>query len=73
VASNERLLTAHTVKVDEFFYPQNFNCGVSFCAAGAKPIVQALLEELPGQFLTYMRSRGIKPLNISPDTMPSSC
>ncbi|KAG9457545.1 hypothetical protein H6P81_002053 [Aristolochia fimbriata] len=24
-------------------------------------VVQSLLEELPGQFLTYMRSRGIKP------------
>lgn len=41
--------------------------------AGAKPLVQALLEELPVQFLTFIRSRGIKPLNVSPDTMPSSC
>ncbi|KAI3968490.1 hypothetical protein MKX01_007800 [Papaver californicum] len=28
-------------------------------------VVQSLLEELPGQFLTYMRSRDIKPLHIS--------
>lgn len=40
--------------------------------AGAKPMVQALLEELPGQFLTYMRSRDIKPLNVNPDTIQSS-
>ncbi|KAK9735374.1 hypothetical protein RND81_04G202400 [Saponaria officinalis] len=30
--------------------------------AGQKSMVQSLLEELPGQFLTYMRSREIKPL-----------
>ncbi|KAL9233272.1 hypothetical protein vseg_008293 [Gypsophila vaccaria] len=30
--------------------------------AGQKSMVQSLLEELPGQFLTYMRSRDIKPL-----------
>ncbi|KAF8394494.1 hypothetical protein HHK36_020703 [Tetracentron sinense] len=30
---------------------------------GQISIVQALLEELPGQFLTYMRSRDIKPLS----------
>ncbi|RZC53323.1 hypothetical protein C5167_012167 [Papaver somniferum] len=28
-------------------------------------VVQSLLEELPGQFLTYMRSRDIKPLYIN--------
>ncbi|RZC53158.1 hypothetical protein C5167_012012 [Papaver somniferum] len=28
-------------------------------------VVQSLLEELPGQFLTYMRSRDIKPLHIN--------
>ncbi|MCL7032216.1 hypothetical protein MKW94_010936 [Papaver nudicaule] len=28
-------------------------------------VVQSLLEELPGQFLAYMRSRDIKPLHIS--------
>ncbi|RVW84693.1 Protein BONZAI 3 [Vitis vinifera] len=28
---------------------------------GQTSVVQALLEELPGQFLTYMRSRDIKP------------
>ncbi|KAI3860469.1 hypothetical protein MKX03_032082 [Papaver bracteatum] len=28
-------------------------------------VVQSLLEELPGQFLAYMRSRDIKPLNIN--------
>ncbi|XP_059598763.1 protein BONZAI 3 isoform X4 [Vitis vinifera] len=30
-------------------------------AGGQTSVVQALLEELPGQFLTYMRSRDIKP------------
>ncbi|XP_022743809.1 uncharacterized protein LOC111294662 [Durio zibethinus] len=30
--------------------------------SGQISVVQALLEELPGQFLTYMRSRNIKPL-----------
>lgn len=29
--------------------------------SGQISVVQSLLEELPGQFLTYMRSRGIKP------------
>ncbi|KAD6796284.1 hypothetical protein R6Q59_019911 [Mikania micrantha] len=29
---------------------------------GGRSMVQSLLEELPGQFLTYMRSRDIKPL-----------
>ncbi|KAI3863654.1 hypothetical protein MKW98_031246 [Papaver atlanticum] len=28
-------------------------------------VVRSLLEELPGQFLAYMRSRDIKPLNIT--------
>lgn len=37
-----------------------------------KSMVEALLEELPGQFLSYMRSRDIKPLNINTDTMPPS-
>nr|XP_043617827.1 protein BONZAI 3-like isoform X2 [Erigeron canadensis] len=32
---------------------------------GEVSMVQALLEELPGQFLTYMRSRDIKPLNVN--------
>ncbi|XP_044498776.1 protein BONZAI 3-like [Mangifera indica] len=31
---------------------------------GQISVVQALLEELPGQFLSYMRSRDIKPLNL---------
>jgi hypothetical protein len=31
------------------------------CAGGQMSVVQALLEELPGQFLAYMRARGIKP------------
>ncbi|KAJ0845908.1 putative C2 domain, von Willebrand factor, type A, copine, protein BONZAI, C2 domain superfamily [Helianthus annuus] len=31
---------------------------------GERSMVQALLEELPGQFLTYMRSRDVKPLGI---------
>ncbi|KAL8166410.1 hypothetical protein V2J09_007909 [Rumex salicifolius] len=29
-------------------------------------VVQSLLEELPGQFLTYMRSRDIKPRTFNP-------
>ncbi|KAK4485612.1 hypothetical protein RD792_008255, partial [Penstemon davidsonii] len=33
--------------------------------SGQIPVVQALLEELPSQFLTYVRSRDIKPLNVS--------
>ncbi|PHU18359.1 Protein BONZAI 3 [Capsicum chinense] len=32
---------------------------------GQISVVQALLEELPGQFLTYMRCRDIRPPNIS--------
>ncbi|KNA15042.1 hypothetical protein SOVF_101810 [Spinacia oleracea] len=35
---------------------------------GQKPMVEALLEELPGQFLSYMRSRDIKPLNVNIET-----
>uniref|UniRef100_A0A2N9GI06 C2 domain-containing protein n=1 Tax=Fagus sylvatica TaxID=28930 RepID=A0A2N9GI06_FAGSY len=36
--------------------------------SGQITVVQALLEELPGQFLTYMRSRDIKPhpLHVAP-------
>lgn len=33
--------------------------------SGRISVVQSLLEELPGQFLTYMRSKGIKPLSPS--------
>lgn len=32
---------------------------------GQLSVVQSLLEELPGQFLTYMRSRDIKPIGAS--------
>ncbi|CAI9780542.1 unnamed protein product [Fraxinus pennsylvanica] len=32
---------------------------------GQISVVQALLEELPGQFLTYVRSRDIVPLNVT--------
>ncbi|KAK1360336.1 putative C2 domain, von Willebrand factor, type A, copine, protein BONZAI [Heracleum sosnowskyi] len=32
---------------------------------GQISVVQSLLEELPGQFLTYMRSRDIKPIGAS--------
>ncbi|KAL6324408.1 hypothetical protein AAG906_013012 [Vitis piasezkii] len=32
---------------------------------GQTSVVQALLEELPGQFLTYMRSRDIKPSAVN--------
>jgi hypothetical protein len=31
------------------------------CTGGQISVVQSLLEELPGQFLQYMRTRGIKP------------
>lgn len=31
---------------------------------GEISMVQSLLEELPGQFLTYMRSRNVKPHNV---------
>ena len=34
---------------------------VVVCTGGQISVVQALLEELPGQFLTYLRSRDIKP------------
>ncbi|MFS7949344.1 putative von Willebrand factor, type A, copine, protein BONZAI [Helianthus anomalus] len=37
---------------------------------GERSMVQALLEELPGQFLTYMRSRDIKPLGIDAPRAP---
>ncbi|KAI3776610.1 hypothetical protein L1987_46396 [Smallanthus sonchifolius] len=37
---------------------------------GGRSMVQALLEELPGQFLTYMRSRDIKPLGIDAHQAP---
>lgn len=33
--------------------------------AGQFSIVEGLLEELPGQFLTYMRARDIKPLTLN--------
>ncbi|KAJ8526372.1 hypothetical protein K7X08_028849 [Anisodus acutangulus] len=33
--------------------------------SGQISVVQALVEELPGQFLTYMRCRDIRPHNIS--------
>ncbi|KAF8038952.1 hypothetical protein BT93_B1491 [Corymbia citriodora subsp. variegata] len=33
---------------------------------GSISVVQALLEELPGQFLTYMRTRDIKPRTHTP-------
>lgn len=32
--------------------------------SGLISVVQSLLEELPGQFLSYMRCRDIKPLNF---------
>ncbi|KAL8199623.1 hypothetical protein R6Q57_013191 [Mikania cordata] len=37
---------------------------------GGRSMVQSLLEELPGQFLTYMRSRDIKPLAIDAHQAP---
>lgn len=41
----------------------------TFCAAGEISVVQSLLEELPGQFLGYMRSRDLKPLLLERDKM----
>jgi len=35
---------------------------IVFLAGGQISVVQALLEELPSQFLAFMRSRDIKPL-----------
>ena len=49
-----------------FIWPELLHCVSSNKLAvvftgGQISVVQALLEELPGQFLTYMRSRDIKP------------
>ncbi|OMP07907.1 Copine [Corchorus olitorius] len=33
--------------------------------SGQISVVQALLEELPGQFLSYMRGKDIKPLHVN--------
>ncbi|KAA3487442.1 protein BONZAI 3-like isoform X2 [Gossypium australe] len=41
--------------------------------SGQISVVQALLEELPGQFLTYMRSRNIKPLHGPEQSNPECC
>ncbi|KAJ0080486.1 hypothetical protein Patl1_22783 [Pistacia atlantica] len=38
---------------------------------GQISVVQALLEELPGQFLGYVRSRDIKPLNLHAAQTPA--
>jgi hypothetical protein len=54
--------------------PQNNRCWCDFiaddlmssCAGGPISVVQSLLEELPGQFLQYMRTRGIKPQQQAP-------
>ncbi|KAJ7973406.1 Protein BONZAI [Quillaja saponaria] len=40
--------------------------------SGQISVVQSLLEELPGQFLTYMRSRDIKPCIPSVNPFPSA-
>lgn len=32
---------------------------------GETSVIEALLEELPGQFLTFMRSRDVKPIAVS--------
>ena len=47
---------------------------VVVCTGGQITVVQALLEELPGQFLTYMRSRDIKatPSPCSPNVCLST-
>ncbi|CAM8923552.1 unnamed protein product [Rhodiola kirilowii] len=39
-------------------------------AAGQISVVQSLLEELPGQFLTFMQSRDIKPNSASLTQLP---
>ena len=55
------------------FWPELLHCIPSnklvvVYTGGQISVVQALLEELPGQFLTYMRSRDIKPhpLHVAP-------
>ncbi|CAO2832691.1 unnamed protein product [Amaranthus hypochondriacus] len=36
--------------------------------AGQKSMAQELLEELPGQFMSYMRNKDIKPVNMTVNT-----
>ena len=52
----------------ELLHSVSSNILVMVCIGGQISVVQALLEELPGQFLTYMRGRDIKPrpLHVAP-------
>ncbi|KAK4795230.1 hypothetical protein SAY86_013224 [Trapa natans] len=52
-SSTGRMATRDIVQ----FVPMREVCG------DQTSVVQSLLEELPGQFLSYMRARGIKPLS----------
>ena len=53
---------------NELLHSVSSNKLVIVCAGGQISMVQALLEELPGQFLTYMQGRDIKPcpLHVAP-------
>ena len=54
--------------LNELLHSVSSNKLVMVCTGGQISVVQALLEELPGQFLTYMRGRDIKPrpLHVAP-------
>ena len=54
--------------LNELLHSISSNKLVMVCIGGQISVVQALLEELPGQFLTYMRGRDIKPcpLHVAP-------
>ena len=54
--------------LNELLHSVSSNKLVIVCAGGQISMVQALLEELPGQFLTYMQGRDIKPcpLHVAP-------
>ena len=47
--------------LNELLHSISSNKLVMVCTGGQIFVVQALSEELPGQFLTYIRGRDIKP------------
>ena len=51
------------IMIEVFTLPSNLlsTCKLLPIAGGEISVVQALLAELPTQFLTYMRSRNIQP------------
>ena len=57
--------------LNELLHSVSSNKLVMVCTGGHISVVQALLEELPGQFLTYMRGRDIKPrlLHVAPTSV----